>query len=168
MQTKMNNKLITSKIVTPDMCSITYESHYDPDYNLNYSNYNKLKQQYEMDHAADAMNYCINDMISAQLYVHKSITIKKVIFNNPATIVIWADGTKTVVKKSEDDDWDPEKGLAMAIVKRYFGSTAFIKKYTEEENNKIEDSNPIIIIDNITNSLGKKIMEAFSIGGKKS
>lgn len=43
--------------------------------------------------------------------------IKNVIFNNPATIVFWADGTKTVVK-CENEDYDPEKGLAMAIVKK--------------------------------------------------
>ena len=43
--------------------------------------------------------------------------IKNVIFNNPATIVFWADGTKTVVK-CEHENFDPEKGLAMAIVKK--------------------------------------------------
>ena len=43
--------------------------------------------------------------------------IKNVIFNNPATIVFWVDGTKTVVK-CEHEDFDPEKGLAMAIVKK--------------------------------------------------
>ena len=43
--------------------------------------------------------------------------IKNVIFNKPATIVLWADGTKTVVK-CENEDFDPEKGLAMAIVKK--------------------------------------------------
>lgn len=43
--------------------------------------------------------------------------IKNVIFNNPATIVFWVDGTKTVVK-CEHEEFDPEKGLAMAIVKK--------------------------------------------------
>ncbi|MBO4543396.1 MAG: hypothetical protein J5725_09490 [Bacteroidales bacterium] len=44
--------------------------------------------------------------------------IKRVIFNDPATIVYWEDGTKTVVKCGENDTFDKEKGLAMAIVKR--------------------------------------------------
>ena len=46
--------------------------------------------------------------------------IKKVIFNDPATIVYWADGTKTVVKRWAEDEseFDKEKGLAMAFVKR--------------------------------------------------
>ena len=48
--------------------------------------------------------------------------IKNVIFNNPATIVFWEDGTKTVVKCQDGDEFDPEKGLAMAIVKKAYGS----------------------------------------------
>lgn len=48
--------------------------------------------------------------------------IEKVIFNEPATIVIWKDGEKTVVKCQEGDVFDPEKGLAMAISKRALGN----------------------------------------------
>lgn len=58
--------------------------------------------------------------------------IDKVIFNDPATIIFWMDGSKTVVKRSNDDDWDPEKGFCMAVMKKIFGKTSFIKKYTEE------------------------------------
>lgn len=49
-------------------------------------------------------------------------SIKNVIFNNPATIVFWTDGTKTVVKTQGDDIFDPEKGLAMAISKKAMGN----------------------------------------------
>lgn len=48
--------------------------------------------------------------------------IKDVKFNDPATIVFWADGTKTVVKCQDDDIFDPEKGLAMAITKKSLGN----------------------------------------------
>lgn len=48
--------------------------------------------------------------------------IKRVIFNNPATIVFWDDGTKTVVK-AKGENFDEEKGLAMAIAKRALGNT---------------------------------------------
>ena len=48
--------------------------------------------------------------------------IKNVIFNYPATIVLWNDGTKTVVKAQGDDVYDPEKGLTMAIVKKLLGN----------------------------------------------
>lgn len=48
--------------------------------------------------------------------------IVKVIFNNPATIVLWSNGEKTVVKCGDDETFDPEKGLAMAIVKHVYGN----------------------------------------------
>lgn len=51
----------------------------------------------------------------------KSLQPKKIIFNGPATIVIWDDGTKTVVKQSKLDNYDYEKGFAMCVVKRVFG-----------------------------------------------
>ena len=48
--------------------------------------------------------------------------IKNVIFNDPATIVFWEDGTKTVVKCQDCDEFDPEKGLAMAVAKKAYGN----------------------------------------------
>ena len=45
-------------------------------------------------------------------------TIKDVIFNNPATIVLWKDGTKTVVKCQDGDTYNKELGLAMCIIKK--------------------------------------------------
>lgn len=66
---------------------------------------------------------------------NKNTNIKKVIFNPPATIVLWTDNTKTVVKAQNDEPFDPEKGLAMAIVKKTFGNQGNyfneIKKWTE-------------------------------------
>ena len=62
--------------------------------------------------------------------------IKNVIFNPPATIVFWDDGTKTVVKAQNGEYFDPEKGLSMAIAKKYFGNKGHyfeeIKKWTEK------------------------------------
>lgn len=48
--------------------------------------------------------------------------IKRVIFNDPATIVIWSDDSKTVVKCQENDEYSEEIGLAMCIAKKYFGN----------------------------------------------
>ena len=50
------------------------------------------------------------------------LQIKDVIFNDPATIVFWSDGTKTVVKAQDDEMFDPEKGLSMAISKKTLGN----------------------------------------------
>lgn len=62
--------------------------------------------------------------------------IKKVIFNDPATIVFWKDGTKTIVK-AYDEEFDPEKGLAMAITKKIYGSNKELKKWLPKETKKI-------------------------------
>ena len=65
------------------------------------------------------------------------LQIKDVIFNNPATIVFWVDGTKTVVKCQDGDIYDPEKGLAMAISKKALGNQGnyceVFKKWLPEE-----------------------------------
>ena len=65
-------------------------------------------------------------------------SIKNVIFNPPATVVYWSDGTKTVVKCSVNDKFDPEKGLAMAIAKRCANNSGSyykeIQKWVGEES----------------------------------
>lgn len=48
--------------------------------------------------------------------------IDKVIFNDPATIIFWKDGTKTVVKCHDRDYFDKEKGFAMACLKKVLGN----------------------------------------------
>ncbi len=69
--------------------------------------------------------------------------IKKVIFNDPATIVFWKDGTKTVVKAYEDE-FDPEKGLAIAIAKKALGNKGNyyneIRKYVKSYYDEHEES----------------------------
>lgn len=49
-------------------------------------------------------------------------SISRVIFNNPATIILWGDGTKTVAKTHGDDAFDPEKGFAVACAKKLLGN----------------------------------------------
>jgi hypothetical protein len=48
--------------------------------------------------------------------------IRNVVFNPPATIVFWEDGTKTVVKCQPRDTYSKEIGLAMAICKKALGN----------------------------------------------
>lgn len=55
--------------------------------------------------------------------------IKKAIFNDPATIVFWNDGTKTIVKCQEGAEFDPEKGLAMAISRHYLCDICGLERY---------------------------------------
>lgn len=95
--------------------------------------------------------------------------IKKVIFNNPATIVLWIDGTKTVVKCCSCELFDPEKGLAMAFAKKMLGNKndyykelkKFIPKDYEEETilapfPNLFNEETKTGVDNITNYLKPK------------
>lgn len=86
------------------------------------------------------------DVVCQWIKKYDKCDIKEVIFNPPATIVFWNDGTKTVVKCQNDEVFDAEKGLAMAISKKYFGNKGSycnqIKKWTEkyeEEQNWLKD-----------------------------
>lgn len=64
---------------------------------------------------------------------------KQVIFSGPKTIVLWLDGTKTIVSCGEGDDNDPYAGFCAAVTKRVFGSTSQAKKVlarTRKETSK--------------------------------
>ena len=52
----------------------------------------------------------------------KEIYIERVMYNNPATIVFWNDGSKTVSKCAPGDNYSTEIGLAMCILKKLAGT----------------------------------------------
>lgn len=66
------------------------------------------------------------------------LEIKDIIINDPATIILWKDGTKTIVKCQPDDTFDPEKGIAMAILKKLYGNGGFYKDVFEPAIDKYE------------------------------
>ena len=86
----------------------------------------------------------INGHELRELYfaIPKYLKIKKVIFNDPATIVFWNDGTKTVVKAQNYDEFDAEKGLAMAIVKKTIGLKEFYKAFDPAFIKTLENLEP--------------------------
>lgn len=62
--------------------------------------------------------------------------IGKVIFNDPATVMLMKDGTKVVVKRKTDEEWNPVIGLAMCMAKYACGNDEsfhkIIKKWLPE------------------------------------
>ena len=112
--------------------------------------------------------YCDEDIKQVRnLYYGLSLTIKDVIFNPPATIVFWMDGTKTVVKDQGEVLYDPEKGMAMAVAKKAFGNQGNyynqFKKYIDiwEKKQEAESTssyaNTVLgdLIEKFRNSLAK-------------
>lgn len=96
------------------------------------------------DAAAVDLNTCrfkprgIVDVLKGLPSLNDSTAIKEVIFHDPATIVYWEDGTKTVVK-CQDEQFDKEKGLLAAIAKNVYGNNGnfnnIIKKHCETVTN---------------------------------
>lgn len=85
-----------------------------------------------------------------------SVSIRKVIFNDPATVVLWSDGTKTVVKCGPEDKFDTEKGLAMAIVKKMAGNdNSFHKVFKQYPKKKKKEPGSIGSISDMMASLNQ-------------
>ena len=116
----------------------------------------------------EVKKYCDEDIEQTKnLYYGLSLTIKDVIFNPPATIVFWMDGTKTVVKDQGEVFYDPEKGMAMAVAKKAFGNQGNyynqFKKYIDiwEKKQEAESTssyaNTVLgdLIEKFRNSLAK-------------
>lgn len=89
--------------------------------------------------------------------------IERVIYNAPATIVLWKDGTKTVVKADEYEIYDPEKGLAMCISKKALGNKG---NYYDTFKKHLADRNVVLASPNgVTNHIKdenlRKLCEEF-------
>lgn len=80
------------------------------------------------------IHYAVQDVISARKLCEKLSSavaiktpegrpiIKRVKFSPPATVIFWADDTKTVVKCQEGDTYNPETGFALAYLKKLLGN----------------------------------------------
>lgn len=119
-----------------DLCkSIEYKLNYEaPRYSMPYSEFAALKNK-------------------------KLVEIDHVIHNPPATIVFWTDRTKTVVK-AQDEDYDPEKGIAMAYVKKIYDNKGsyynnikkWVEPYYEQQEEEFED-----FLNNLKGSMAKLV-----------
>lgn len=66
--------------------------------------------------------------------------VDNVIFQDElkTTIVIWKDGTKTVVHCMKDDEFVPEVGFAMALAKKIYGDRgSYLKIIKESTHQKV-------------------------------
>ena len=87
--------------------------HYELDYDeLNWDIINYILKDFET-----TCNYLKTEEVRSML-LNDHYKIDRVIINEPATIIIWKDKTKTVVKCGENDDFNPEAGIALAYMKR--------------------------------------------------
>lgn len=100
-------------------------SDYRINVNVNVNSDTVQKPIYMMSARGSGKTKWVSEMLKNKTVVYNGnihTNIENVIFNDPATIVFWTDGSKTVVKCQKGETFDPEKGLAMAISKKVLGN----------------------------------------------
>ena len=108
-----------------------------------------------------------NEMLK-NIYYGLSLTIKDVIFNPPATIVLWMDGTKTVVKDQGEVFYDPEKGMAMAVAKKAFGNQGnyynqfakYLDIYEKKQEDETAQLYPTSVLQDAVEKLKERLWKA--------
>jgi hypothetical protein len=104
-------------------------------------------------------NTVMNDMVTEKPRTKYIPEIKTVHFNYPATVVIWEDGTKTIVKCQQDDFYSPETGLALCIAKKALGNKSNFnnefKKWLPDDHVDMADKTYSSMKDLITDLFGK-------------
>lgn len=58
---------------------------------------------------------------------------KEIIYNDAATIVYWSDGTKTVVKCNENDEYSEYAGFVAAVAKKMYGGANAINRLIDSK-----------------------------------
>lgn len=91
--------------------------------------------------STEALKYVIRDeKVTKVTMLEWKMTPRKVIFNGPATVVMWEDGSKTVVKKTDGDVDDREKAVMFAIIKKACGNRGkmnrYLKLFKEDKSNE--------------------------------
>lgn len=66
--------------------------------------------------------------------------VKEVIFAPPATIVYWKDGSRSVVKCSDDDYFDEEMGFALCFMKKILSTSGYKKNMNTYIRNNIKNA----------------------------
>lgn len=61
---------------------------------------------------------------------------KQILQNGPVTIVFWKDGTKTIVRKSENSADDPYSAFCAALAKKIYGNNSRVKKILDKKTVK--------------------------------
>ncbi len=74
----------------------------------------------------------------ANTKLHETFDIDRIVFNDPATIVFWADGSKTVVKCAPGQKFNKYQGFCAAVTKRLYVHNSYINRIVESG----EDQNP--------------------------
>ena len=83
-----------------------------------------------------------------------SFDVKEVIYNDPAVVVYWKDGTKTVAT-AQNEGYDPEKGLAICFAKKALGNSykgmGRFKRLLKKALKKKDEDYTLVVKPKVTN-----------------
>ena len=96
--------------------------------------------------------------------------VKEVIFAPPATIVYWNDGTRTVVKCSDDDYFNEEIGFALCFMKKILSTAGYKNNFNTYIRKNIKNAKrywrpvsltetPVVESSDVISTLADKIKE---------
>lgn len=94
-----------------------------------------LTTNFTIDNSINWAKYFTGGLVSDDYHYNYPI-VEKIIYNlknpnKPCTIVYWNDGTKTIVKCCEGEDFTKDGGLAQAYLKKILGSRGNIQRLIE-------------------------------------
>lgn len=159
--------------VDPDKISSDYRI------NVNVDNDTVQKSIYMMAARGSGKTRWISEQLKNKTVVYNGnmyTNIENVIFNDPATIVFWTDGSKTVVKCQPGEIFDPEKGLAMAISKKVLGNdygyyetfAKHVGRYNKKKFNKaLEEAKKIAPDEVVYNGRTYKLTDEYTVKSKE-
>ena len=115
----------------------------------------KFEKQIEEQMLKNIFNYSkpmvLDTMPTSITFVNKEIliTVDKVIYNPPATCVFWSDGTKTIVKATDNEIFVPVHGVLYAFYEKMSGKT-------KTQANKFLDSLDDMFTEQMSKQMAKK------------
>lgn len=84
---------------------------------------------------------------------------KKIIYNNPATIVFWKDGTKTVVKKAPNEKFNTYHAFCAALAKKIFGNNSRVNAIVNSGEYQTASKNPNFVRDEKGRWVSKSLLK---------
>lgn len=63
--------------------------------------------------------------------VANAVGVKRIIYNDPATVIFWTDGTKTIVKRAKGEKFSKYTAFCAALAKKLYGNNSVVRRIVE-------------------------------------
>ena len=116
-------------------------------------NMEKLKLYYVFE---DGCRHPVQEPLTFEDF-QNALNPNRIIRNGPATIVMWADSSKTIVKRSKDTPDDPYNAYCAALAKKIYGSNSRIHKIVEKTEVQSNEKSLVEQLKDTINDLAKRL-----------